>query len=87
MLLVLVWVTWVACLCEWRGWRASMGGVGNVLARAAWLEWLVCLHGWREWRANVGGILLLLFLLLLLLSLLKYYPEEQNVEFLLLKQK
>ena len=87
MLLVLVRVTWVACLCEWRGWRASMGGVGNVLVRAAWLEWLVCLHGWREWRANVGGILLLLFLLLLLLSLLKYYPEEQNVEFLLLKQK
>ena len=59
--------------------------MGDVLARAAWLEWRVCLHGWHEWRANVGGILLLF--LLLLLSLLKYYPEEQNVEFLLLKQK
>ena len=59
--------------------------MGDVLARAVWLEWLVCLHGWHEWRANVGGILLLF--LLLLLSLLKYYPEEQNVEFLLLKQK
>ena len=43
---------------------------------------MVCWRGWREWRANVGGMLLLLLLLLL-----KCYPEEQNVECLLLKQK
>ena len=30
---VLVWVVWVACF---RGWRASVGGVGGVLA------WVTC---------------------------------------------
>ena len=32
VLFVLAWVTWVACL---RGWRASMGDVGGVLAWVA----------------------------------------------------
>ena len=31
---------WVACL---HGWRASVGGVGGVLA---WVAWMGCLHGW-----------------------------------------
>ena len=39
---VLAWVAWVAwwVACS-RGWRASVGGVGSVLA-------------W--WRASVGGV-------------------------------
>ena len=56
--------------------RASVGGMGGVLA---WVVWVTCL---RWWRANVGGVLLLLLLLLL-----KYYSEDKNVECLLLKQK
>ena len=47
MLFVLAWVAWVACL---RGWRASMGDVGNMLA---WVTWVTCL---REWCASVGGV-------------------------------
>ena len=33
-----------------------------------------------EWRSNMDGMFLLLLLL-------KYYPEEQNAECILLKQK
>ena len=44
--------------------------------------WVACSRGWYNWRANVSGMLLLLILLLS-----KYYPEEKNVECLLLKQK
>ena len=59
-----------------------MGGV---------LAWVICQREWRAcvgnmlawmlgWRANVDGMLLLLLLLL------KCYPEEKNVECLLLKK-
>ena len=41
-------LAWVACL---RGWRASVGGVGGVLA---WMTWVACLRGCR---ASVGGVL------------------------------
>ena len=58
--------------------RNDEGGVTGMLE---WLEWVACLHGWRGWRANVGSMLLLLLSLLL-----KYHPEEKNVECLLLKQ-
>ena len=45
--------------------------MGGVLAYVAW----------------VGGVLTWVGVLLLLLVLLKYYPEDKNVECLLLKQK
>ena len=37
----------VACL---RGWRASVGSVGDVLA------WVVCLRGLYGWRASMGDV-------------------------------
>ena len=74
---VLAWVAWVACL---RRFRASLD---CILLCAAWVVWLVaCQSGWYEWRANVGGMLILLLLLLL-----KYFPEKNKFEGLLLKQK
>ena len=36
---------------KWRAIRASMGGVGGVLA------WVACLRGYCRWRACVGGVL------------------------------
>ena len=42
---------------------------------------MACYHRRHEWRAYMDGMLLSLLLLL------KYYPEEQNVECLLLKKK
>ena len=42
----------------------------------------LCKRWWRWWRANVGSMLSLLLLLLL-----KYYPEENIFECLLLKEK
>ena len=86
-------LAWVACLC---GWHRSCACVGDVLACVAWVTcergwrdsfafWVGCVAcycGWRGWHANVSDELLLLSLLLL-----KYYPEEKNVEDLLLKQK
>ena len=33
-----------------RGWRASMSGVGGMLA---WVTWATCLH---RWRASMGGM-------------------------------
>ena len=38
---VLAWVVWAECL---RGWRASVGSVGGVVACLRW------------WRASVGGV-------------------------------
>ena len=38
----------MACL---RGWRASVGDVGGVLALVAWMARL------RGWHASVGGVL------------------------------
>ena len=79
-------LAWEVCL---RGKRASMVYVGGRLECIAWTglgDVVVLMACWRrcpEWRANVGGVLLLLLLLLLL----KCYPEEQNDECLLLKQK
>ena len=37
-----------SCLRGWRGWRASVGGMDDVLA------WVACLRGWRT---SVGGVL------------------------------
>ena len=48
--------------------------MGDVLA---WVTWVACLLGWRASVGSVGGVgdVLLLFLLLLL----KYYPENKNL--------
>ena len=74
---VLAWVAWVACLHRFRS------SLGCILACVAWVVWLAaCQSGWYEWRANVGGMLILLLLLLL-----KYFPEKNKFEGLLLKQK
>ena len=35
---------------KWRTIRASVGGVGSVLA---WVAWMACL---RVWCASVGGV-------------------------------
>ena len=59
-----------SCYCGWCGWSAWVGGM------LAWVAWVACLCGWCGWRANLGCMLLLLLLLLL-----KYYPEEKNVNF------
>ena len=39
---------------KWRAIRASVGGVGDVLA---WVTWVVCLRGWRASMGGVGGML------------------------------
>ena len=70
---------------KWRAICASVGdvdGVGGVGVKGSIFVWMACERGWYSWRANVSGMLLLLILLLS-----KYYPEEKNVECLLLKQK
>ena len=67
----LKWVLWFWTLYP----KSLRNGVLFVLA---WVAWVACL---RWWRASVGGALLSLLLLL------KYYPEDKNVEYLLLKQK
>ena len=41
----------MACL---RGWRASVGGVGGVLAGVVWVA---CLRGWRANEGYVIGVL------------------------------
>ena len=38
-------------MCEW---RASMAGVGGVLA---WVVWMTLLRGWRANMAGEGGVL------------------------------
>ena len=70
---------WVACVLYLRRKPASVCSVGRA---GGVFAWMACWCGWRQWPANVGDILLLLFLLLL-----KYYPEGQNVECLLLQKK
>ena len=50
-LFVLAWVAWVARL---RGWCASVGALGGVLA------WVACSRGWRAcvggWCSSVGDV-------------------------------
>ena len=48
----------------------------DVIVWVVWVAWMVQLHGWR---ISMRGMLLSLLLLLM-----KYYPEEKNVERLLL---
>ena len=44
-------MAWVACL---HGLRASVGGMGDVLA---WVAWKACLREWRDSVGSVGGVL------------------------------
>ena len=37
-----------------RGWRASVDGVGGMLA---WVTWAACLRGWRTSVDAMGGFL------------------------------
>ena len=39
---------------KWHAIRASVAGVGDVLA---WVAWVVCLSGWRASAGGVGGVL------------------------------
>ena len=41
---LLSWMAWVAYL---RGWCASVGSVGGMLASVAWVGWVVYLRGWH----------------------------------------
>ena len=73
----------------------GVGGVGDVLVRVAgcvacvaWVGMVVCLWGWHAGIGGISGALTWVAILLsFLLLLLKYYPEVQNVECLLLRQK
>ena len=42
VLFVPAWVPWVACSRGWRGWRACVVGMGDVLACVAWVGWVRC---------------------------------------------
>ena len=62
-------------LYEFERWCGFSARVGSMLA---WVTWVVSLHGQDT---SVGGMLLSF-----LVSSLKYYPEKNNIECLLLKQ-
>ena len=40
-----------SCQRGWCGWRATVNGVGGILA---WVAWVACL---RKWHASVDGVL------------------------------